>query len=211
MVEQLLDSRRQVNVFDDINIPDKLLIRNLLDRAHRLVPSKQNLLPYKIHVLGPECKKEKQSLYDLTKIISSLNDPKDFHNTQSLAPYVLIFTNRLAKPNLAAQRRIDRAIKFSKSDPKEHKEGIFPLSLIEVGMFASVLTALALEKEIDVSFLKCFPHWPGGQHHWKVLPFVDETPFLTMCLGYRKNKEQPRHQGIVGQDRPEVNEIINWI
>ena len=67
-IERLLDSRRQVRVFDDINIPGKLLIRNLLNTTHRLVPSKQNLLPYKVHVLGPECKKEKLILYDLSKL-----------------------------------------------------------------------------------------------------------------------------------------------
>tara|TARA_B100000287_G_scaffold94251_1_gene86445 strand:- start:3293 stop:3934 length:642 start_codon:yes stop_codon:yes gene_type:complete len=211
-IERLLDSRRQVKVFDDINIPDKSLIRNLLNTTHRLVPSKQNLLPYKVHVLGPECKKEKQGLYDLTKIISLSYDPKDTHNTQSLAPYVLIFTHRLAKPNPAVQRRIDRGQKVRVCDPKEYKKGNFSqLSLIEAGMFASILTALCLEKEIDVSYMKCFPHWPGGQHYWKELPFVDETPFLTMGLGYRKHKQQPRHQGIVGEDRPEVNEVINWI
>ena len=204
-IEQLLDSRRQVRIFDDINIPDKLLIRNLLNTTHRLVPSKQNLLPYKVHVLGPECKKEKLILYNLSK----LNDTKDVHNTCSLAPYVLIFTNRLAKTNPAVQRRIDKqGHDYFMCDPKEYKKNV---DGIEVGMFASTLTALCLEKEIDVSFMKCFPHWPGGQHYWKELPFVDETPFLTMSLGYRKNKQQPRHQGLVGEDKPEVNEVINWI
>ena len=164
-IERLLDSRRQVRVFDDINIPDKSLIRNLLNTTHRLVPSKQNLLPYKVHVLGPECKKEKLILYNLSK----LNDSKDIHNTCSLAPYVLIFTNRLAKTNPAVQKRIDK---------KGHD---------------------------------CFTHWTGGQHYWKEFPFVDETPFLTMSLGYRKHKQQPRHQGLVGEDKPEVNEVINWI
>tara|TARA_B100000029_G_scaffold507397_1_gene591901 strand:- start:236 stop:856 length:621 start_codon:yes stop_codon:yes gene_type:complete len=204
-IERLLDSRRQVRVFDDINIPGKLLIRNLLNTTHRLVPSKQNLLPYKVHVLGPECKKEKLILYDLSK----LNDPEDTHNTCSLAPYVLIFTNRLAKTNPAVQKRIDKkGHDYFMCDPKEYKKNV---DGIEVGMFASTLTALCLEKEIDVSYMKCFPHWPGGQHYWKELPFVDETPFLTMSLGYRKHKQQPRHQGLVGEDKPEVNEVINWI
>ena len=116
-IEEILDSRRQIKVFDDIKIPDKSLIKNLLDKTHKLVPSKQNLLPYKVHVLGPECKKEKQILYDLSK----LNDPEDTHNTCSLAPYVLIFTNRLAKPNTAVQRRIDRGGDFSKETRETYK------------------------------------------------------------------------------------------
>ena len=59
-IEQLLDSRRQVRVFDDVKIPDYSVIQSLLDKTHKLVPSKQNLMPYKVIVLGPECKKEKQ-------------------------------------------------------------------------------------------------------------------------------------------------------
>ena len=52
--------------------------------------------------------------------------------------------------------------------------------------------------------MKCFPHWPRGQHKWKDLPFVDETPFLTMSLGYRKAPDQPRHQGLIGEDKPDI-------
>ena len=44
-IEQLLDSRRQIRVFDDINIPDYSLIQSLLEKTHKLVPSKQNLMP----------------------------------------------------------------------------------------------------------------------------------------------------------------------
>jgi len=46
---------------------------------------------------------------------------------------------------------------------------------------------------------------------WKDLPFVDETPFLTMSLGYRKDKEQPRHQGLIGENKPKIDEVIKWI
>jgi len=204
-VEQLLDSRRQVRVFDDVKVPDYSLIQSLLDKTHKLVPSKQNLMPYKVIVLGPECKKEKQILYDLSKE----NDKNDWHNTCSLAPYVLIFTNRLATPNKAVKKRIDKyGHDYSMCDPIEYKKNI---DGIEVGIFASVLSTLALEKQIDVSYMKCFPHWPRGQHKWKDLPFVDETPFLTMSLGYRKAPDQPRHQGLIGEDKPDIDEVIKWI
>ena len=93
-------------------------------------------------------------------------------------------------------------------DPVEYKKNT---DGIEVGIFASVLTSLALEKQIDVSYMKCFPHWPRGQHKWKDLPFVDETPFLTLSLGYRKSPHQPRHQGLIGEDKPDIDEGIKWI
>ena len=207
-IEDIYDSRRQVKVFDEFRIPKKSLIKSLLDKTHTLVPSKQNLMPYKVHILGPSCHKQKQILFDLSKE----NDPDDHHNTQILAPYVLIFTLRLAKANPAVQVRIDMdGHDYSMCDPERYKTENCELVGIEVGMFTTVLTALALEQEIDVSFMKCFPHWPPGKDKWKDLPFVDETPYLTMALGYRKDKEQPRHQGLKREDKPDVNEVINWI
>ena len=114
-IEDIYDSRRQVKVFDEFRIPKKSLIKGLLDKTHTLVPSKQNLMPYRVHALGPSCYKQKQILFDLSKE----NDPDDHHNTQILAPYVLIYTLRLAKPNPAVLVRIDMdGHDYSMCDPE---------------------------------------------------------------------------------------------
>ena len=59
-IEQLFESRQQVKRFNHIKIPDKTLIQSLLEKTWRLVPSKQQLMPYKVHILGPKCAKEKE-------------------------------------------------------------------------------------------------------------------------------------------------------
>ena len=71
-VEQLFDSRRQIRRFNHIDIPEKNLVENLLEKTWRLVPSKQQCMPYKVHVLGPERKKEKEILYDQSTKVEEL-------------------------------------------------------------------------------------------------------------------------------------------
>ena len=61
-------------------------------------------------------------------------------------------TNRLATPNKAVKRRIDKhGHEYFMCDPIKYKNNI---DGIEVGIFASVLSTLALEKKIDVSYKK---------------------------------------------------------
>ena len=97
----LLEKRHHVRKYSE-KIPPRYVVEHALWQAWKTTPSKNNAMPYKVIVLGPECKKEKQILYDLSKE----NDKNDIHNTCSLAPYVLIFTNRLATPNKAVKRSI---------------------------------------------------------------------------------------------------------
>ena len=228
-LEEIFRSRRQIRLYDNKNFPDKSVIESLLNKTHSIVASKQNLMPYKIHVLGPECIKQKRELYELS---TKSETPKgklmqaDLHNLNMFAPYVLVFTHRLAKSNPAVQRRIDRGMKFSLCDPKTYKTENTDLVCMEIGMFSTILAGLALEKKIQVSFLKCFPHWPKWQYVWKTmndLAFVDETPYLTMQLGYKKTKgdfdkdigefakEQTYDGASYNEFKPPVNDVINWI
>jgi len=228
-LEEIFSRRKQIRLFDNKNFPDKSVIQSLLNKTHSCVASKQNLMPYKVHVLGPECIKQKRELYELT---SKTETPKgklmagDLHNLNMFAPYVLVFTHRLAKPNPATQRRIDRGEYYSVCDPKRYKVENTDLVCMEIGMFSSILAGLALEKDIQVSYLKCFPHWPKWQYVWKAmnhLAFVDETPYLTMQLGYKKTKgdfdkdigefakENTYDGASVEEFKPHPDDVINWI
>ena len=51
--EQLFKSRTQCKKFSRKKIPDRALVEKLLNKTFELVPSKQNLVPYKVKVLGP--------------------------------------------------------------------------------------------------------------------------------------------------------------
>ena len=94
MVEDVYKKRRQIRYFSD-KVPPKELVDDLLHKTYELVPSKQNLMPYKIHVIGPDQKVEKEKLYYLSTKAGS----NTMTNYQVDAPYNLIFTMRLAFPN----------------------------------------------------------------------------------------------------------------
>ncbi len=53
-IEEIYKTRWQVRQYDEANIPDKDLIKSLVSKTFELSPSKQNLLPFRVHVLGPE-------------------------------------------------------------------------------------------------------------------------------------------------------------
>ena len=53
-IEEIYKTRWQVRQYDEANIPDKDLIKSLVNKTFELSPSKQNLLPFRVHVLGPE-------------------------------------------------------------------------------------------------------------------------------------------------------------
>jgi hypothetical protein len=53
-IESLFAKRRQIRAaWDQERIPSKELIHNLLTRTLNIAPSKQNLFPFKIHVIEP--------------------------------------------------------------------------------------------------------------------------------------------------------------
>ena len=220
-VEQLFESRQQIRRFNHIEIPDKTLIQSLLEKTWRLVPSKQQLMPYKVHILGPKCAKEKEIIFDqstkVEELIQEVSDnPKEVKYPSNacfhiLAPYLLIFTPRLSKGNPAVRQRIKDGHEYIVCDPKRYKEDV-QINCIEIGMFTTVLTALCLEKGIDVSYNKNFCHWPKWKYMWKELPFVDEPPYLLMSLGYRRYKNKPIQKPLIENEYKEpIEEIINWI
>ena len=220
-VEQLFDSRRQIRRFNHIDIPEKNLVKNLLEKTWRLVPSKQQCMPYKVHILGPEHKKEKEILYDQSTKVEELIKAQEknpgelkypsLQCTNIFAPYVLIFTPRLSKGSPAVRQRIKDGHEYIVCDPKRYKEDV-QINCIEIGMFATVLTYLCVEKGIDVSYNKNFCHWPKWKYMWKDLPFVDEPPYLLMSLGYRRYPNKEIQKPLIEKEYKEnVEEIINWI
>ena len=49
---EAFNSRHQTRYFDHEKIPSKEFIENILYKTHELVPSKQNLMPYAVKILG---------------------------------------------------------------------------------------------------------------------------------------------------------------
>lgn len=203
-IEKILSKRQQITVYDNLKIPNQKEVEDIISKTFKLTASKQNLYPYKVHILGPNHQNYKKLFFDIVK--------KQKGGTSNVnivfAPYCLIFTVRFVdNPGPEIYERIKRGHSYLSCDPnryKGHRQG----ASLEVGMFAKVLTALVLEKGMDVSYLGCFPDYEKNKDLWKTLPFINDIVIFSMQFGY-KNKTHFTAKKKV--KKPHINDIINWI
>ena len=217
----LLNRRQHVFLYDEENIPEKKLIEDLLWKAWKVTPSKNSFMPYHCNVLGPDKVNEKHSIWQ-----KSMNNKKRINEKEikdhkeegynpyfkhlSTAPYVLVFTQRVCKPNAYYQKCIDEGDYFEQTDPKKC-ESMMRTTATEVGMFMANLSAFALEKGLDTSTIACFPH--SNRQAWSDLPWVKHPVVLLGSIGkakiYRRNRmgEKERKMDM----KPEPEEVIKWI
>lgn len=163
--------------------------------------SKQNLMPYKIHVLGPECVELKKELYALTTSATvKQGHTQTTDNYQVYAPYVFVFTNRLVDPNEKVEKSISQGYPFYNCFPETYQnKNCLQEASLEIGMWSKIFTGLCLENNIDVSYLKCFNDDPNN---WS---FINEKPLFVMCAGYRKFTNSERH---ILETKPDWNEVV---
>ena len=128
----------------------------------------------------------------------------------SSAPYLLVFTQRVCKPNAYYQRSIDEGDYFEQTDSKK-VESMIRTTATEVGMFMANLSAFALEKGLDTSTIACFPY--SNLKAWSDLPWVKYPVVLLGSIGkaklYRRNRmgQEERKMDM----KPEPEEVIKWI
>jgi len=202
MLEELLSRRKQVEWFKDDVFPEKELVESLLEKTYELVPSKQNLMPYEVLVLGPDKIDEKKELFDLSKNTQSKESSftNSYHNKQLLAPYVLVFTQRLAfPPNLHVQNLILKGREYQECNVHSYKK-YKNIPAIEIGMFMLTLSCLCLENNIDVSYTACLPYIKER------FSFVNEDVYIVMSLGYKKWNRQRENE-----NKPTIDEVISWL
>jgi hypothetical protein len=213
-----LSQRRYVREYDteyDISLST---FHDMIYRAWRVTPSKNQYMPYKVHVLGKQHKKEKQSIYQLClesegkldgRTTDELYDERynkrlpAYSNILSCS-YLLIFTLRVEdKPNNWQNGRINRGHK----DQQLSQEGLLEMEeaiTLEVGLFADALSNYCLEKDIDVSFTGCFPR---NVNQWKDFPYVDNKPLLLMTVGKGKVYQDTNPEN----KRPDFDRIVNFV
>ena len=216
----LLEKRRHVRKYRTDKHPSYEIIKKLLWKTWKTTPSKNNFMSYSTYVIGPKHKKLKIELYDIcTKNqlnINKKNDNKKNHKPnvtlQSIltAPYNLIFTNRFEdQPNIAQiQEHLNgvyhEALDITKFEDRK------TVNCIEIGMFCNTLSALCVENNLDVSYVKCFSERVS---HWKkTIPFVKASPIFVMNIGKGEIFKKPKtlKNKIIDQ-KPDYERIINWI
>ena len=207
MIEDILKRRKQIKIFSNDNAPSKKEIETLLSKAYECVASKQNLVPYKVHVLDPTKDEIKNYLFKLSSSTKGGNK-----NTELLAPYVLIFTKRFVdKPNPETQRKIDLGHDYPSTDIERYQDMETDIAL-EIGMFAQTLASLCLERGIDVSYVLCLSN--NNDERWQVplLDFIDDQIDFVMSVGYRHKNQDDKwwRDKKHNEYKPEIKDIINW-
>ena len=223
---ELLSKRRHIHKFDTEKIPPKEQIDDLLYKAWKVTPSKNNFMPYNVHVLGPEKAAEKVLVWN--KSVANhvkMEDEavRDGYNTKAQGfanpyyehvkynSYLLVFSSRVCdKPNPYYERQIKTG-HFAEQLYPEWVERIVDTAATEVGMFISNMTMYCMEEGIDVSYTSCFPR---DIKKWTDVPYVKYRPLLFMSLGYadRYRYEDLEERGELQDDiKPELPEVIKWI
>ena len=217
----LLNRRQHVFLYDEENIPEKKLIEDLLWKAWKVTPSKNSFMPYHCNVLGPDKVNEKHSIWQKSMMNKKQINEKEIKDHKedgynpyfkhlSSAPYLLVFTQRVCKPNAYYQRSIDEGDYFEQTDSKK-VESMIRTTATEGGMFMANLSAFALEKGLDTSTIACFPY--SNLKAWSDLPWVKYPVVLLGSIGkaklYRRNRmgQEERKMDM----KPEPEEVIKWI
>ena len=222
----LLENRHHVKEYSDI-IPKKELIENSLWKAWKTTPSKNNAMPYKVFVYGPEHKEEKIKVWEM--VFSNHKDaeiravkrgqstkteggkPNPYYEHIKYNPYLFCIHAQPREPNKFYERQVKLGMFFDQAWP-ERIENFIDTTALEVGMFAQNLSSFLLEEKIDVSYTSCFrrdiKHW-----HKAGLTHADYRPIMLITAGYSKEyrKDVPYVKEGLPDIKPEYEEMIQWI
>ena len=200
MIFDTLNKRKHVYEYKDDDIPSAGTIEDIMRKAWQVTPSKQNIMPYKVSILGPNNKLTKQKVYNkvvgnhkrmeeeglklgyIDRVSNKIN-PHYRHVLEN--PYLIVFSQRVCTDKDIStfyKRQIANG-HFMEQASVEWVNKIKSSTAVEVGLFAQNVAALCLEQDIDYSFTVCFP---GDVNKWKDVSFVEYPVLLLMSLGKAK-------------------------
>jgi len=214
MIFETFKTRRAVVEYNTASNISEDMINNLLRQAWEVTPSKNNFMPYTIHVLGPQHQYYKNIAYrnclnneaktDGTDVVKKYERHLPFYANILSCSYLLIFTQRLEnQPNRYQIDAMRRGCKFECTKEETLEFGYIGAAL-EVGMFSDVFGGLCQEKGIDVSSILCFTR---NLDTWSELPFVTRKPILLMTAGKAKVYKGTNPTNL----RPDYNRIVNFV
>ncbi|WP_438964646.1 nitroreductase family protein [Winogradskyella sp.] len=222
----LLESRHHVFKYND-EIPPKELVEDALWKAWKTTPSKNNAMPYKVFVYGPEHKSEKVKVWEM--VYSNHKDAEiravergqatrtedgkvnPYYEHIKHNPYLFCIHAEPREPNEFYRRQVELGMFFDQAWP-ERIDDFIDTTAVEVGMFAQNLSSYLLEKQIDVSYTSCFrreiKYW-----HQVGLTHSDYRPVMLISAGYCKTyrKDVPYIKNGLPDIKPEHDEMIKWI
>lgn len=222
---------RYVLEYDTQTSIDKKIIEDALYYAWKNTPSKNNFMPYSVHVLGPDKADLKQHIYwkclanqikanykgeiaSHQRVLEYEKEmyseyPPAYKNIVS-AEYVLIFTQRVEdQPNHTQQEFIKMGYVYEQTIPRGEKYmQAGKVATLEIGMFSSLFSLYCLNNGVDISHTLCFPKnmalWREPQ-----FKFIDSSPILIMTAG--KGKRYRRDTIEENEDlKPDYQRIVKY-
>lgn len=204
----LFKKRRQIRwAWDQERIPSKELIDNLIETTFDVAPSKQNLFPFKIHIIGPKNNKDNHTVGKICALYKngSVNQwqMEEAPHPNHKAPWVLIFELRKCEPNdfviKHGMKYEGGGKRFTQTDERFRGPTNSNLACIEVGMFLKILAGQCLENDLHISYIKSFPEWnwsaikneyrkdtnKGSGIDWSALPYIKEMPIIVAQIGFK--------------------------
>jgi hypothetical protein len=218
MIDNVLKHYKYVKTYDRSKDVPQSVIDDLLQRTWKVTPSKNNFMPYKLHVLGLQHQDLKDKVYE--KALKHQDDQDHltgpdlkiprFHNIVS-CHYLLIFTERAEdQPNEHQQNLIALGRKYTQTDPNKLGEH-YSNTLLEIGMFCNTFAALCIESKLDISYTLCFPKkLEKWQDHG--FEFLDQEPVFIMTAGKALAYLRDEYTALEKLDlRPNYDRIVNFV
>lgn len=218
MIDNVLKDYKYVKTYNRSKDVPQSVIDDLLQRTWKVTPSKNNFMPYKLHVLGPQHQDLKDKVYEKALkhqddqdhlIVPSLKLPR-FHNIVS-CHYLLIFTQRVEdQPNAHQQELIALGRNYTQTDPNKLGEH-YGNAMLEIGMFCNTFAGLCIESKMDISYTLCFPK-QLDQWQDDGFEFLDQVPIFIMTAGKAQTYLQDEYTKKELLDlRPNYDRIVDFV
>ena len=211
----LLENKRAHVLKYSDRMPDRKIIEEALYKAWKTTPSKNNAMPYQVHVWYKQEHKEAMHKLSVRNHNENRQHTKPKNNPYFLhiktAPYLISVHGRVATPNKYFKTLIDNeGLYFDWADEKAMNR-IKATTSLEVGMFFANLSLYLLEEGLDVSYNGCFKR---DIKLWQEAGLdVKYKPLAMMSIGYAESyrKDQINMLEEKFDLKPELKEIIKWI
>ena len=203
---ELLEDRHHVVHYKE-EVPPKEVVDKALWEAWKTSPSKNNAMPWKVFVMGPEHKEEKIKVWHMVRgnhVDREILAVKEGEATQTEGGWE-------GQPNPFYQQQVNEGMYFDQAWESQIDKFI-DTSAVEVGMFIQNLSSYLLEKDIDVSYTSCF-YRDIKKWHNIGLNYAEYRPIILMTCGYAKYyRKDSIGIPLIEQDKkPNKEEIIKWI
>ena len=203
---KLLEDRHHVVHYKE-EVPPKEVVDKALWEAWKTSPSKNNAMPWKVFVMGPEHKEEKIKVWHMVRgnhVDREILAVKEGEATKTEGGWE-------GQPNPFYQQQVNEGMYFDQAWESQIDKFI-DTSAVEVGMFIQNLSSYLLEKDIDVSYTSCF-YRDIKKWHDIGLNYAEYRPIILMTCGYAKYyRKDSIGIPLIEQDKkPNKEEIIKWI